>query len=97
MVRIDPHALEYCLFVCLIYSFSFFFFLDINIFYTVFPLGFSALPDADKGLAAISYHYYDLPSLAIDLDVAQRVKDGQRLRAGVFFNSWIDVAHGFMV
>jgi hypothetical protein len=47
-----------------------------------FPLGFDALPDADRGLAAISYHYYDLPSLSMDLDVAQRVADMARLRAG---------------
>jgi endoglycosylceramidase len=48
----------------------------------VFPLGFTALPDADSGLAAISYHYYDLPGLDFQLDIAQRAADMQRLKAG---------------
>jgi hypothetical protein len=48
----------------------------------VFPLGFSSLPDAAAGLAAISYHYYDLPGLDFDADIAQRAADMARLGAG---------------
>jgi endoglycosylceramidase len=47
----------------------------------VFPLGFDALPGADAGLAAISYHYYDLPGLDCAADAAARAADGARLRA----------------
>jgi len=61
----------------------------------VFPLGFDALPGADAGLAAISYHYYDLPGLDFDLDIAQRVADAQRLHAGALLTEFAMYPDGF--
>jgi len=61
----------------------------------VFPLGFSALPDADAGLAAISYHYYDLPGLDFQLDIAQRAADMRRLRAGALLTEFAVYPDGF--
>jgi hypothetical protein len=61
----------------------------------VFPLGFSALPNADAGLAAISHHYYDLPGLDFQLDLAQRTADMQRLRAGGLLTEFAVYPDGF--
>ncbi len=61
----------------------------------VFPLGFTALPDADAGLAAISYHYYDLPGLDFQLDIAQRAADMKRLRAGGLLTEFAVYPDGF--
>ena len=61
----------------------------------VFPLGFAALPDAAAGLAAISYHYYDLPGLDFDLDIAQRQSDMERLQAGALLTEFAVYPDGF--
>ena len=53
-----------------------------------FPLGFDSLSDADAGLAAISYHYYDLPGLDFELDIIQRAADMVRLHAGAILTEF---------
>jgi endoglycosylceramidase len=41
-----------------------------------FPAGFTAIPGAEQGLGGLSYHYYSLPQLNIDLELASRWAGG---------------------
>lgn len=60
-----------------------------------FPLGFDALPNAADGLAAVSYHFYDLPGLDFEADIAQRAADMTRLQAGGLLTEFAVYPDGF--
>lgn len=53
-----------------------------------FPVGFDALPGSAQGLAALSYHYYDLPNFNADWQLSARVKDALRLQAGALLTEF---------
>jgi endoglycosylceramidase len=52
------------------------------------PVGFTSLPDSDKGLSTLVTHYYNLPNFNVEWQITARVKDAQRLNSGLILNEF---------
>lgn len=52
------------------------------------PVGFDYLSGSESGLAVLNYHYYSLPNFNAQWQIASRVKDAARLRAGALLSEF---------